>query len=91
MTLKKPQKINFQNESKIFVGGIPRLTGLQEFLDYFKKFGEICEYQFLMKKFNNFENLGFGFINFKRCEDVKKVFNSTAPHLIRAKVVILQA
>ena len=71
---------------KLFVGGIPALTTLKEFEEYFFQFGEIVDVMLPLKN-DSLLNLGFGFVTFKNSSSAVSVLNSELKHSFRGKLV----
>jgi RNA recognition motif-containing protein len=74
------------NITKVFVGGIPKNADSSHLTECFGKYGEIAEASVIEDKKTN-EQRGFGFVNFKDVESVKKVMEDYSSHQILGKWV----
>lgn len=76
-----------QDVRKLFIGGLPGLTTLEEFKNHFRQFGEI-EDALVPKKLNDpTMNCGFGFVTFRRASAAAAVLKSTNNQYFRSKLV----
>ena len=69
---------------KIFVGGLPRELGDEEFREFFAKFGDITD-AIIIKEAATQRPRGFGFVTFKDSKAVTKVMRLRAKHTINGK------
>lgn len=72
--------------TKVFVGGIPKNADSSHLAEYFGKYGEIFEASVIEDKKTN-EQRGFGFVNFKNVDSVKRVMDDYFVHNILGKWV----
>lgn len=85
-TSKLQEVPDLSSITKIFVGGIPKNAGSAHLEECFGKYGEIVEAAVIEDKKTN-EQRGFGFINFKNVDSVKKVLEDFSSHHILGKWV----
>ena len=85
----QPRKYKSQNEDvrKLFIGGVPTLTTLKEFSNYFSQFGELVDVMLPQKSDGSTLNLGFGFVTFKENYSALMVLDSDQLHSFRGKFV----
>ena len=76
-----------QNVRKLFIGGMPGLTTLEEFKKYFSQFGELEDALLPKKSHDSKMNSGFGFVTFKNASSVTAVLQSKSKHYFRSKLV----
>jgi len=69
---------------KFFVGGIPVNLTVNEFRNYFEKFGTVIDAQIITER-NSGHSRGFGFVTFENDEVANNVLNSQ--HIIQGKKV----
>ncbi|KYR01777.1 RNA-binding region RNP-1 domain-containing protein [Tieghemostelium lacteum] len=75
--------VTIQPRQKLFVGGLPKHIYLDEFRNYFQRYGELLESNLLMER--NGSAKGYGFITFKDNSINSIVLNDT--HMIDGKKV----
>lgn len=90
-TTYKPQNFDSCKSFRLFVGGIPKKVTRKELMDYFQAFGPIKMLNLATDELNTDCNRGYCFITFRNSIDARKVLVETKNHVIRSKVVGLQA
>lgn len=76
-----------EGATKIFVGAIPSNVTLEEFREYFEKYGPINEISLPIKNKIKGINKGHGFVNFVYPFSAKLAVENYADHSLRAKWV----
>lgn len=80
----RSQERDGASPGKIFVGGLPKDTTLNDFRKHFEKYGEIIDHV-IMKNKHTSQPRGFGFITFAEPSVVDKVIEDT--HIFNGKQV----
>lgn len=75
--------------TKVFVGAIPSKVSLEEFREYFSRFGTIEDAFLPMKSKSKGINRGHGFVTYVHAESAKTVVEKYQEHYLRAKWVSL--
>ena len=75
-----------QESRKLFVGGLPKNLQLEEFTDYFEKYGEIEDIAIIGDKLTK-EPRGFGFVTYVNIESVYTVLREYQTHYFGDKWV----
>lgn len=86
--IKSCTKSYVEGATKVFVGAIPSRVTLEEFREYFEKYGPIDDICLPMVSKNKGINRGHGFINFVYPLSAKLVIEQYKEHFFRAKWVI---
>lgn len=68
------------------MGGIPLQVTTAEFIDYFAGFGKVRSFLLPPDPHNKKSNCGYGFVNYRDSETLKKVI-AQPKHVMRAKEV----
>jgi hypothetical protein len=87
--LVKPKQTQVEGPptaTKIFVGGIPLQVSSTEFIKYFATFGPVKHFILPSDPADRSLNCGYGFVNFKKPEPVKRILGE-GRHFLRAKEV----
>ncbi|KAI1710911.1 RNA recognition motif domain-containing protein [Ditylenchus destructor] len=71
-------------ESRLFVGAVPKTTSDKTFHQYFSQFGKIIESHIVLSESNS--SRGFGYVTFSSQDSVDRVFDSV-PHYIDGQPV----
>jgi len=85
---KNPQADDYvDGATKVFVGAIPSKVSLEEFKEYFSRFGQIEDAFLPMKSKSKGINRGHGFVTYVHAESAKLVVQKSTEHYLRAKWV----
>lgn len=83
---KAASKKNTNDPLKVFVGGLPKELMLEEFQEYFEKYGEIEDIAIINDKKTR-EPRGFGFVTYKEMKAVRQVLQEYPNHYFHEKWV----
>jgi RNA recognition motif-containing protein len=73
-TKEAKKRLEANRELKLYLGGLPDELTEKDLADYFSTFGELSN-SYIIYDFDTKKSRGFGFVEFKRKEDVKKVLD----------------
>lgn len=87
IVVKAKPSVYVEGATKIFVGAVPLNATLEEFRQYFTRYGPIEELSLPLKNKYKNVNKGHGFVTFKYPQSAKAVIADFKHHFMRAKWV----
>lgn len=87
MPKQREESVYIEGATKVFVGDIPRKVTLEEFEEFFSKYGAIQTILLPLADVHKKTNRGHGFVNFAHTNSVKEAIEDQSGTSLRGKIV----